>query len=554
MKHIVFSVAFTALCLPVHAEAPQPHGDAGAYLAARQAAADNRFAEAATFFDRAIAADPDEPELSQAAAFLHAVGGNLDTAAAEAEKLEAEDLSSPHSTLILMVRDAKAGDWQRLLEGLESGRQTSPVMDSFARAWGLMGRGDMSAALDAFDDAMKEEGLSGYARQHKALALALAGDMEGAEGLLSSPESEIGLSEVAILARVEVLSQLDRNDEAFQLITDAFGSPPVHAGAAALLTRLEAGETLPFTRIASPAEGLGVALLLVANAHGANETYAQALLHARLSAQLWPNSPSPELAAAEALIALDRPDLAAEALDRIPEDSPARFQADMSRARALDAAGHTGEAIAVLETLSFVHPDQPEIWSVLADMRRREGRMEEARTAYSRALALTEPGAPAAWVLHYARGIVHNELGDWPAAQADFEAALEDQPEQPSVLNYLGYSMVEREEDLPRALELIERAVELAPNNGAIVDSLAWALFRLGRVEDAVPHMERAAELEPTDPVITDHLGDVLWAAGRRDEAMFEWRRALSFDPTPEDAERIRSKLQEGPKPPAAPE
>ena len=142
-------------------------------------------------------------------------------------------------------------------------------------------------------------------------------------------------------------------------------------------------------------------------------------------------------------------------------------------------------------------------------------------------------------------------MKNWDAAEADFRAALEIDPEQPQVLNYLGYSLVERQEKLDEALSMIERAVEARPESGYIIDSLGWVLYRMGRYEDAVSHMERAVELMPVDPVVNDHLGDVYWAVGRKLEAEFQWRRALSFvDPEDTDAEakpdRIRRKLDVG--------
>jgi len=137
-------------------------------------------------------------------------------------------------------------------------------------------------------------------------------------------------------------------------------------------------------------------------------------------------------------------------------------------------------------------------------------------------------------------------MGNWADAEADFRAALELQPGHPSILNYLGYSLVERREKLDEALDMIARAVESQPDSGAIVDSLAWVLYRLGRYDEAIIHMVRAAELEPLDPIISDHLGDVLWAVGREAEARFQWQRALSFAPEEKDAIRIRAKLAKG--------
>jgi Flp pilus assembly protein TadD len=149
--------------------------------------------------------------------------------------------------------------------------------------------------------------------------------------------------------------------------------------------------------------------------------------------------------------------------------------------------------------------------------------------------------------LFYTRAISNERLGNWPAAEQDFRRALELAPEHPSVLNYLGYSLVEQGENLNEALDMIERAVAAEPENGFITDSLGWALYRLGRAQEAVAHMERAVEQVPTDPILSDHLGDVYWAVGRLREAEFQWRRALSFGPAPDlDLDLIRRKIELG--------
>ncbi|MEL6934978.1 MAG: tetratricopeptide repeat protein, partial [Pseudomonadota bacterium] len=145
----------------------------------------------------------------------------------------------------------------------------------------------------------------------------------------------------------------------------------------------------------------------------------------------------------------------------------------------------------------------------------------------------------------------YERLGIWESAEADFRKALELNPDHPQVMNYLGYSLVEKRIKLDEALDMIERAVKAQPDSGHIVDSLGWVLYRLGRYEEAIGHMERAAELMPVDPVVNDHLGDVLWAVGRFFEAEFQWKRALSFvdedKPSPDiDPDRIRRKLEVG--------
>ena len=185
--------------------------------------------------------------------------------------------------------------------------------------------------------------------------------------------------------------------------------------------------------------------------------------------------------------------------------------------------------------------------SALGDALRTAERYPEAVAAYDAAIALVPAPMPVHWPLYYTRGIANERAGNWPAAEADFRAALKLEPDQPLVLNYLGYSMVEKQEKLDEALGMIERASKAEPDDGYITDSLGWVLYRLGRYDEAVKPMLRAVELTPDDPVINDHLGDVLWMVGRKREAEFQWRRALSFGPSDDlDLDRVRRKLEMG--------
>ncbi|MEL7174557.1 MAG: tetratricopeptide repeat protein, partial [Pseudomonadota bacterium] len=191
-------------------------------------------------------------------------------------------------------------------------------------------------------------------------------------------------------------------------------------------------------------------------------------------------------------------------------------------------------------------PRSVEAQLALGDILRRERRFAEASVAYDAAIQLTDPIEPRHWVLFYQRGITYERSDQWEKAEADFLQALEMEPDQPQVLNYLGYSWVELRMNIDRAKEMIETAVAKRPDDGYIVDSLGWVLFRLGDFEEAVRHLERAVELRPVDPVINDHFGDALWMVGRRTEARFQWRRALSFEPEEEEEVRIRAKLSRG--------
>ena len=150
------------------------------------------------------------------------------------------------------------------------------------------------------------------------------------------------------------------------------------------------------------------------------------------------------------------------------------------------------------------------------------------------------------WIMFYRRGIAHERTKNWPQAEADFKKALELSPDQPDVLNYLGYSWIDQGTNLDEGLNMVKKAVELKPNSGFIIDSLGWAYYRLGRYDDAVAELTRALELMPSDPVVNDHLGDAFWMAGRKLEAVFQWKHALSHKPTPDDQVKIQQKLSTG--------
>jgi Flp pilus assembly protein TadD len=158
---------------------------------------------------------------------------------------------------------------------------------------------------------------------------------------------------------------------------------------------------------------------------------------------------------------------------------------------------------------------------------------------------LPEP-TKAHWTLFYVRGIAFERSKQWDKAEADLKKALELSPDQPLVLNYLGYSWVDQGRNLDEGLAMIKKAVELQPDDGFIVDSLGWAYFRLGRFEEAVTELERAIELQPDDPVLNDHLGDAYWKVGRQLEAQFQWSHAKELKPEATELAKIEAKLKNG--------
>jgi tetratricopeptide (TPR) repeat protein len=299
--------------------------------------------------------------------------------------------------------------------------------------------------------------------------------------------------------------------------------------------------------VTNPTEGMSEVYLAVAEALRVDAPAEYTLIYARAAEFLAPNSTEALLVVAHLLEELERYGLASETYTRVPQDDPAYAVAEIGRAEALRRDGNLDGAIEVLRTMSRTNPDMASIYVSLGDTLRQSDKIQEANDSYTMALDRYADDDPAQWFVHYVRAVTYHQLDQWDKAEADFRAALSFRPDQPRVLNYLGYSLVERGEKMDEALDMIERAVAAQPQNGAIVDSLGWVLFQMGQYEEAVGHLENAAALEAVDPVVNDHLGDAFWAVGRTVEAQFQWNRALSFaEDSSDDAARIRRKLDIG--------
>lgn len=543
--------AVLALCaVPVWAQdtAPETAGteDMGAYLAGRTAALSRDFNAAALYFGQAAAADPANPVLLENTLAALLGLGEVDASVPVSDQIISLGFESQFAHIVQSANAAAAGDWDAVFNHIEAGQTVGPLVDGLARAWAHVGLGQMTDAVTAFDAVIAAPGLKAFGLYHKALALASVGDFEGADAIFAMPPTD-GMQHTrsSSMAHAQVLSQLGRNSDAVAMIDATFGTP-LDPSVAALRARLAAGDVVPFTYVSTPREGMAEVYFSVASALGEDTSEAYILIYGRIAQYLNPENTDINLMVAGLLEQMERYDLANATYDLISRDDPAFLAAELGRAAVLRRAGQAETAVEVLQQLAESHPAMPVVQASLGDTLRVLERFAEANAAYTQALDLYGPDDRARWFVLYTRGITFHQLDQWPAAEADFRASLALNPGQAQVLNYLGYSLVEEDKDLDEALGMIEQAVAAAPDSGAIVDSLGWVLFQLGRYDEAVVHMERAAALEPVDPVVNDHLGDVYWAVGRLTEAQFQWNRALSFEPEEAEATRIRAKLADG--------
>ena len=520
--------------------------DAGAYLAARVAGAASDYQAAADWFGRALLADPANPALLESAVLAHVAMGDFPKAANLARLLLQTGSKSQVGQIAIMAEHATADDYEAILRDGKAGASVGALPDGLIAAWAELGSGKMSDALAGFDALTKVDGMKAFGLYHKALALASAGDFEGADEILSGRAAgPLQVMRRGVIAHAEILSQLERNTDAADLLARTFGAagdPSIDA----LRAKLAAGETLPFDIARNAKDGIAEVFFSIATAMSGEAEPGFTLVHARVAAYLRPDHTDAVLMVAGLLEDQGQSDLATAAYAMIAPTDPAFYVAEIGRAEALYSNGKKEASIEVLQGLARGNPGNMGVQMALGDASRRAEKFGDAVKAYDAAIALLGKPEARHWPLFYSRGICKERSADWTGAEADFRQALALQPEQPQVLNYLGYSFLDRNENLDEALDMIKRAVAVEPESGYILDSLAWALYRLGRFDEAVVPMEKASLLEPVDVVVTDHLGDVYWSVGRKLEAAFQWQRAASFKPAEKDAARIKRKLEVG--------
>ncbi|MEM1300411.1 MAG: tetratricopeptide repeat protein [Pseudomonadota bacterium] len=523
-------------------------GTAGPYMAAQQAERRGDVAAAARFYSRTLARDGENAQLLERAMLNQLAAGNIAEGIALARRQEALNPGHHLGVLALAADALQKPERGRVAELLGEG---GPFVGQVIKAWALFADDQLDAAIAELKrlETSDANGRPGQivGATHLGLILAASGDDSGA---IEAFERATGMSEGGgslrlVEAHARALARLGRAEDAATLIGERLAGTFGDAGLERLALEIAAGD-VPAPSIRSATEGSANVLYGVARLLARGQNRAVSLAYAQIAVYLDPSLTSAQLLLAQIFDASGQYEQAIAAFEAIPADAPETLSAMIGRAEALQISGSPDAAVEAMRATVTQFPDSLEANTSLGDLLRRESRFEEAATAYDGAIGLIANPEQFHWALFYRRGIALERSKQWERAESDFRFALELQPDQADVLNYLGYSLVELGMKLPEAEEMIEKAVEQRPDDGYIVDSLGWILYRFGEFDRAVEQLERAVELRPVDPVINDHFGDALWMVGRRIEARFQWKRALSFEPEDKDAKRIREKLDVG--------
>lgn len=511
------------------------------YVQARAAASAGAMEQASAGFAAALAAQPDN-ELIAAQALSHAVSaGDWTLALAAAGQLERRNALQPDVRFLLLADAFRSRDWER------AGRQIDLIdreqLFSFSvpvlRAWLAYGsrRGDPFSFIP-------ERGLDGaassYAAEHRLILGVLRRRITDPQEILAGIGAAGGRGTRLRIAAAAALDSNRQSEAAFALLA---GNDPTINRARALLERRRLGGAID-----SPAAGLAELLVRLSLDLHSQDLTPLALSFSRIATWLDPENSETWMVAAELLAQRDRSTEAVELLEQVERGDPFAAQARDQRVRLL-VQDQRGE-LALAQALAAVEAPAPSLsdWVRLGEVHLAAGRPGDAAGAFQRAIEARAVGGDQSideWVLWLMRGSAHDEADQWPEAKAALQEAFRLAPEQPLVLNYLGYAQLERRENVDEAERLVREAHRLAPDSAAITDSLGWALYLKGQLPEAIQLLEQAARGEPADVEINEHLGDAYFASGRRNEARFAWRAALVYAEG-EDAERLNAKVETG--------
>ena len=542
LPHSIFLLIILSIAGMVRAEI-----SFGGYLAGRHALSTKDFDAASTYLSRAIEDDLENPELLNGLISVQVSLGDIGAAKISSDNLDLLGVQTQLSNMVKIAIQLRNRDFDNAKQQIENEQGINPLLDKILTGWAFADEGNFEDAETIFDEIGKGSSLAQFSQMQKASMLAAYGRYESALNTIENLEKNSNrISIDARALKVQLLLKLDNKEEASEYFSKIFGDG-VNSDAANLRMQVEDHpNAYSIEESLSLEAGIAYAFYAIADILKDDADPNTALLYVRLAQHLNENSQKAILLAADLLEQMGQYDLAVDEYAKISPSSSYFLSSELGRVGALRDGGKTEAALEVLYYLSREFSDIGIVHNSLGDFLRREERYSEAKIAYDRAVDIYRENNNVSWVVLYARGITHERLQEWDKAESDFRNALTINPDQANVLNYLGYSLIDRGEKLDEAMTMIEKAVSLQPESGYIVDSLAWGLFKLGQYETAIPHMEKAAELMPVDPIVTDHLGDLYWAVGRQLEAKFQWRRALSFDPELKDATRIREKLRIG--------
>lgn len=512
-------------------------GIAGHYLASRFARQEGDISAAIHYLEEATRRYPNNTEFMVQLLSMQVIDGKIERALKTAKKLQRMNKNDVLADLLLTIELIKQKDYVAASKKLStsfdasSGQLWVPLMDIWLEA----GIGKIKQPVLMEEMPVTIGKAASVMNYHLALLNNYAGFEKASVQNFYDAAENPGLTPTRIMQYIQAFATTHPNHKNLNKLLEQY---KISRGAAP--AKLESS-------ISTPQDGVAEVLYTMGNVMQVAGIYHDATVYMQLARYLRPDFHLASFSLAELLNDRKNYRRAKEILATIPPNSQYGQKAILRQALILDRLDKTQEALHMLYELSQKDPQAVDPWIARGDLLRVHSRFLEASIAYGEAIErIGDHPVASDWAVYYARGACMERMGRWNEAKADLEKALELNPNQPDVLNYLGYGMITRGEYLKDARDMLERALAESPNNPQIIDSVGWAYYLLGDYAGALPYLERAVELLASDATVNDHLGDTYWRLGRKTEARFQWKRALTFDPSEEEAQLINHKIMSG--------
>jgi tetratricopeptide (TPR) repeat protein len=520
----------------------------GSYLAGLHAGTVRDTRAAADFFAEALERDPDNTTLLRRTFILMLSDGRIDETLALLNRYDDPESRGSVGRLVRYLDQVKKQDWSNARAELDGMSRVGfdALFAPLAHAWALAGAGKIDEAVESVGEISDKPAFVPFTSYHIAMLYDLGDRPEEAESTYKiAIDPKAGPSFRVTEAYGRFLERHGRVEEAKKLYQDGLERLSDNPILIQALDRIEQGKK-PARLVSRPEEGFAEALYTAASALSQDRAHESATIYLQLAVFARPDFELAYLLLARQFENSARWQDAYTQYSKIDENGPLGWEARFQTAHSLERMDRLDDAVSLLDKMSRARTEDPAPVVLKGDLYRGREMYQEAASEYDAAIGRIKDFSPAHWILYYSRGVAYERTARWEMAEADFLKALDLEPDQPLVLNYLGYSWIEKGLNIEKARSMVEKAVTLRPNDGYVVDSLGWVLYKLGKYPESVKHLERAVELRPQDPTINDHLGDAMWKVGRQIEARFQWRHALAFDPDDQLAAGIRAKLLNG--------
>ncbi len=523
-------------------------GFSGNFLSARIASVTKDTVSAAQFYERALNRDPSNPALIQQTFFLHLINGHIDRAVPYAIEILQFDGTNDLARTILGVAALKQGNYGSAIDEFDGASGQAPLellTNGLLAAWAEAGKDQLDAALKRVDALEGPDWYESFRSLHGGL---IADQLNNAAIALDrvGRAYEFDQSALRIVEAFARLQARSGSPEKGLAVINAFKQQlPNHPYMSQVEKDIE--NQIDKVLVNGVSEGASEVLFGLGAALGRDGGTELPKIYLQLSLYLNPTSELAIMSLADIYRDEELYHEAVEVIDKLQKSSPFYEGAEIESALNLARLKKVDEAIAKLNAVIRIADDPTSANLALGNLLRFEERFEEAGDVYSIIIGNIEEAEPRHWSLYYSRAITFERTDKWDLAEADFRKALTLLPDQPLVLNYLGYSLIDKDKNYEEALTMIEKAVERRPDEGFIIDSLGWAYYKLKRYQDAANELENAIEKMPEDPLVHDHLGDAYWRVGRKLEAQFQWSHARDLKPEKQsDLEKILFKLENG--------